>query len=114
MDVDQLKSNIRAAALKRHPNLDTHESIRFGSLPQIKQTNHQRRLTLSPEFTVRGDNTYHVNDLLKYHDRDFVKNSYRAILKARTGRGRISTQFGAAPERHFQQDRHSQEPALFG
>ena len=36
---------------------------------------------MSPEFTVRSDNTYHVNDLLKYHDRDFVKNSYRAILK---------------------------------
>ena len=81
LDVDRLKSAIRAAALKRHPNLDAHESIRFGSLPQIKQTNHQRRLTLSPEFTVRNDNAYHVNDLLKYHDRDFVKNSYRAILK---------------------------------
>ena len=81
LDVDHLKSSIRAAALKRHPNLDGHQSIPFGWLPQTTQTNHQRRLILSPEFTVRSDNTYHVNDLLKYHDRDFVKNAYRAILK---------------------------------
>lgn len=84
LDVDQLLSAIRVAASKRHPDLEAYtqnETVPFGSLPQLKQTTNPRRLSLSPEFIVRSDNTYHVNDLLKYHDRDFVKNAYRAILK---------------------------------
>ena len=81
LDVDRLMSEIREAAVKRHPDLDAHRPIAFGWLPQVKQTNHQRRLIFSPEFTLRSDNTYHVDDFLKYHDRDFVKNAYRAILK---------------------------------
>lgn len=81
LDVDRLMSEIREAAVKRHPDLDAHKPIAFGWLPQVKQTNHQRRLIFSPEFTVRSDNNYHVDDFLKYHDRDFLKNAYRAILK---------------------------------
>ncbi|HYE74315.1 MAG TPA: DUF4214 domain-containing protein, partial [Blastocatellia bacterium] len=38
-------------------------------------------LSLQPEFQPRQDNQYHINDLLKYHGRDFVRNAYRAILK---------------------------------
>ena len=39
------------------------------------------QLVLQPEFRPRGDDQYHVNDLLQYHDRDFIQNAYRAILK---------------------------------
>ncbi len=79
LDVDQLMNTIRAAALKRFPNLDAlaHESLQPPSPP----TNHYPRLTLSPEFVPHSDKTYHVNDLLKYQDRDFIRNAYRAILK---------------------------------
>lgn len=39
------------------------------------------RLRLQPVFEPAADNHYHVNDLLKYHDREFIWNAYRAILK---------------------------------
>ena len=32
-------------------------------------------------FQPHSDGRYHVNDLLKYHDRNFIQNAYRAILK---------------------------------
>jgi len=37
--------------------------------------------TLQPPFYPHSDGRYHVNDLLKYHDRTFIQNAYRAILK---------------------------------
>ena len=38
-------------------------------------------LKLQPDFHPRSNNRYHISDLLRYHDRAFVENSYRAILK---------------------------------
>jgi O-antigen chain-terminating methyltransferase len=38
-------------------------------------------LALQPGFEPRSDNQYHVNELLQYHDRNFIQNAYRAILK---------------------------------
>ncbi|HEY6187704.1 MAG TPA: methyltransferase domain-containing protein [Pyrinomonadaceae bacterium] len=38
-------------------------------------------LRLQPEFEPRDDDHYHVNDLLGFHDLEFVRNAYRAILK---------------------------------
>ncbi|HEX8145552.1 MAG TPA: methyltransferase domain-containing protein [Pyrinomonadaceae bacterium] len=38
-------------------------------------------LSLQPEFEPRADDHYHVNDLLGFHDLEFVRNAYRAILK---------------------------------
>lgn len=40
-----------------------------------------RPITLQPAFRPHSDGRYHVNDLLKYHDRNFIQNAYRAILK---------------------------------
>jgi len=74
IDVDVLMGAIREAALKHPPRP-------IAPLPQPNRTSHHRQLTLSPEFNNPNDNTYHVNDLLKYHDRDFIRNAYRAILK---------------------------------
>lgn len=37
--------------------------------------------TLQPPFYPHSDGRYHVNDLLKFHDRTFIQNAYRAILK---------------------------------
>ena len=42
------------------------------SIPQI---------ALQPPFQPHADDRYHINDLLKYHDKNFVQNAYRAILK---------------------------------
>ncbi|HEV7843131.1 MAG TPA: methyltransferase domain-containing protein, partial [Pyrinomonadaceae bacterium] len=45
--------------------------------PPVKLT----ELKLQPEFEPRADDHYHVNDLLRFHDLEFVRNAYRAILK---------------------------------
>lgn len=37
-------------------------------------------LSLQPEFTPSVDQQYHVNDLLRFHGADFVRNSYLALL----------------------------------
>src|ERR1044072_154833 len=37
-------------------------------------------LTLQPAFQPKRDNQYHINELLKFHGEDFVRNSYRALL----------------------------------
>src|SRR5438093_8851208 len=37
-------------------------------------------LNLQPEFIPRSDDHYHVDDLLKYHDSQFIWNAYRALL----------------------------------
>jgi SAM-dependent methyltransferase len=41
----------------------------------------QQQLTLQPAFQPHADHRYHVVDLLQYHDRNFIQNAYRAILK---------------------------------
>ena len=38
-------------------------------------------LKLQPEFQPHPNDHYHVNDLLRYHDRAFVEAAHRAILK---------------------------------
>ena len=38
-------------------------------------------LALQPPFQPRADHRYHVRELLQYHDRNFIQNAYRAILK---------------------------------
>ena len=84
LDVDQLMNAIREAVLKKHPNLDTDarpEALPSGLPLHYQLTSERPPLTLSPEFMFQHNDAYHVNDLLKYHDRDFVKNAYRAILK---------------------------------
>src|SRR5687768_1976230 len=97
IDVAQLMSAIRESALKKHPDLDTHsshEQIPSGlllHLQQIKEREQKQKeaeeinerdpLALSPTFKRHKDDVYHINDLLKYHDRDFVRNAYLAILK---------------------------------
>ena len=48
-------------------------------------------IALQPAFQPRNDGRYHVNELLKYHDRSFIQNAYRAILK----RGPDATGYGA-------------------
>ena len=39
------------------------------------------QLKLQPDFEPHSDHRYHINDLLRYHDRVFVQVAYRAVLK---------------------------------
>ena len=82
LDVDQLMSDIRETVLKKHPDLDAKPEAIPSGLPLHHQLRIARpSLSLSPEFMFHHNDAYHINDLLKYQDRDFVKNAYRAILK---------------------------------
>ncbi len=38
-------------------------------------------ISLQPPFQSHPDDTYNIPDLLQYHDRNFIENAYRAILK---------------------------------
>jgi SAM-dependent methyltransferase len=49
--------------------------------PQFLSAVNSQPLALQPTFQPRADHQYHVNDLLQYHDRNFIQNAYRAILK---------------------------------
>ena len=49
------------------------------SLPVTDLSSQVTDLALQPEFVPQE--SYHVNDLLKYHDQQFVWNAYRALLK---------------------------------
>lgn len=39
------------------------------------------QINLEMELLPIDGDDYHVNDLLKYHDKEFVRNAYRAVLK---------------------------------
>lgn len=39
------------------------------------------RLRLQPEFQPHSNDRYHINDLVQYHDHEFIWNAYRALLK---------------------------------
>jgi hypothetical protein len=51
------------------------------TLADVESTLDIEPLKLQPTFHAATDGRYHVNDLLKYHDRNFIQNAYRAILK---------------------------------
>jgi O-antigen chain-terminating methyltransferase len=79
-DIERLKLRIMEAASKRTSvtrpprrriPAASGSSIEL-DLPELKFT---------PDFHPAPDHHYHVNDLLQFHDREFVRNAYRAILK---------------------------------
>lgn len=49
--------------------------------PQPSSLRRSPRFELPPAFEPNTDNEYHLNDLLKFHDADFLNAAYRAILK---------------------------------
>jgi len=66
LDVQRLMHDIRAAVANQQPAAATAES-----LPAPAPTNGH----------FNSGNHYHVNDLLKFHGDEFVRNAYRALLR---------------------------------
>jgi SAM-dependent methyltransferase len=98
IDVDSLMAAIRETASSRNlqhhfdleeatssRNVDHHvdleEDTPADTVVSTVVSRPTPRLRLAPEFELRNDDHYHVNDFLKFHDRDFVRHAYRAILK---------------------------------
>lgn len=86
IDVDQLMSSIREAVEQRGVDLTSQSSDVATAGSRMNRSTllldlPVPPLSLSPEFETRWDGKYHVKDLVKYHDREFVQHAYQAILK---------------------------------
>ncbi|HYO90134.1 MAG TPA: DUF4214 domain-containing protein [Pyrinomonadaceae bacterium] len=87
INVDQIMHAIReTVARQRQQVAGENGSDASSRFPLINKSSLPAQvdsspLSLQPEFHPRPDNQYHVDDLLKYHGRDFVRNAYRAILR---------------------------------
>src|SRR5215813_8931201 len=74
LDVDRLMHEIRQN-VTRHHSAGEHTPA---PAPQVSHATDGFRL--QPAFQISSDNHYHVDDLLKFHGEDFVRNAYRALL----------------------------------
>ncbi|HEX8853826.1 MAG TPA: methyltransferase domain-containing protein, partial [Pyrinomonadaceae bacterium] len=108
IDIERLKAEIREAARRRSSEIASAPAARISQedgsnvvLPPppvstrraaaaaaaahasgngARQTD-APQLVLQADFRPSPDGRYHVNDLLQYHDKLFVRNAYRALLK---------------------------------
>jgi SAM-dependent methyltransferase len=99
IDIDELKARIRLAVERREAegqisfakataelfDLLSREDFSLDrwiddSLAGPNPSSAISDVVLQPEF-VPQESGYHVNDLLKYHDHQFIWNAYRALLK---------------------------------
>ena len=71
LEIEDLAAVIRESMAHQPAPVRIAQTQENGS-PQIK---------LQPDFQPRSDHRYHINDLLRYHDRAFVHAVYRAVLK---------------------------------
>jgi SAM-dependent methyltransferase len=91
VDIEKIKSGIQRAVARRQAAGQTsfiNASARLLELlsrdaPSLADVSSgaDGQFRTQPVFTPRRDDHYHVTDLLQYHDRDFVWNAYRAVLK---------------------------------
>ncbi|HEY2961262.1 MAG TPA: methyltransferase domain-containing protein [Pyrinomonadaceae bacterium] len=75
LEIDDLAAVIResmAAHKNNEPRRDAQTVSPETGPPHLK---------LQPDFQPSADHRYHINDLLRYHDRVFVQAAYRAVLK---------------------------------
>ena len=75
LEIDHLAAVIRESMAAHH---DESEPVRAQT---VSAENSFPQLKLQPEFQPHSDHRYHINDLLRYHDRVFVQAAYRAVLK---------------------------------
>ena len=92
INVDELMARIRQAVAQREAEGRTSFINASAELFDLLSTDaptsrsplehaELHPLRFQPEFVPRPDNHYHASDLLKYHDKQFVWNAYRALLK---------------------------------
>lgn len=76
LEIEDLAAAIRES-MAAHRN--DHAPIREASIVSTQDSPPQ--IKLQPEFQPHSDHRYHINELLRYHDRVFVQAAYRAVLK---------------------------------
>lgn len=86
IDVDELKLRIREAARAMKESIPSSGNGSSAlnlieASPGDSQVFPSAAFELSEEFRQRSDARYHVKELLKYYDEEFIENAYLAILK---------------------------------
>lgn len=85
IDVDQLMLSIREASRRKAESItssDNGAAQPADSDPSNSSTATLRKaFSLNTELQQRSDGHYTTGELLKYYDREFIENAYRAILK---------------------------------
>src|SRR5690349_5127930 len=76
IEIDDLTAVIRESIAAQK-----HDDRVVSSAPQNGVQSPIPELKLQPDFQPRSNNRYHISDLLRYHDRAFVENAFRAVLK---------------------------------
>lgn len=80
MDVERIMHEIRDAVARQHSangEVASPATVAYRT-PDIPENPNSVRL--QPPFQPKPDNHYHVNDLLRFHGAEFVRNAYRALL----------------------------------
>jgi len=92
IDIQKIRSEIQRAVARRQAAGQTsfiNASARLlellsqdsSSLTEVSSDGADGQFRSQPKFVPHDNDHYHISDLLKYHDRDFVWNAYRALLK---------------------------------
>ncbi|MBT8490483.1 MAG: methyltransferase domain-containing protein [Deltaproteobacteria bacterium] len=88
ISVDEIVNKIRQElAIRQDRNIDSHNKIDSDSLLSFPFTENlafshfkSKILSLYPTFSPKKNGVYHVSDLLPYHQEEFVKSAYIALL----------------------------------
>jgi hypothetical protein len=81
MNQPRLEIDHLAAVIRESMAAHQGESEPIRVAPAVSTENSFPQIKLQPDFQPHSDHRYHVNDLLRYHDRAFVNAAYRGVLK---------------------------------
>jgi O-antigen chain-terminating methyltransferase len=81
MNQPRLEIDHLAAVIRESMPAHQGESEPIHVAPVTSAENSFPQIKLQPDFQPHPDHRYHVNDLLRYHDRAFVNAAYRGVLK---------------------------------
>jgi O-antigen chain-terminating methyltransferase len=101
LDVERIMYEIRDAVAEQHNGVRTNGSVASSSWSANRVTENGDALHLQPPFQPRLDNHYHVNDLLRFHGFDFIRNSYLALLAREPDETGVAQHIEALASGHF-------------
>jgi SAM-dependent methyltransferase len=78
LDVDDLATVIRESMAAQQQESPV---VSAPATQPVANRDKPPELKLQPDFQPHSDDRYHINDLLRYHDRVFLQAAYRAVLK---------------------------------
>ncbi|HKS10011.1 MAG TPA: methyltransferase domain-containing protein [Pyrinomonadaceae bacterium] len=80
LNVERIMYDIREAVARQHNGTPTVSASAPAVFTPSLTSENGDSLRLQPPFQPKGDKHYHVNDLLRFHGIDFIRNAYLALL----------------------------------